>query len=296
MSNRTKVVVAVCIIAALAGLIVLDLALSNKVTKPTESSTSTLNNPNLLVEPKTEIILTENPPASELVKEPEKLPGLPQKGTEVVQDKPKETPKPTSQLPVSGGTTYQIQQGDSLWKIARQHYGDGALYTLIEKANPALGKTLRVGTRIVIPPKPATVEKGAGQISETNGQKVYTVQPGDTLADISKKLFNTVAYTRAIFEANRALLNDEHSLAPGMRLIIPALSPKSATPDRQMTQIPAGKKTYTVQSGDSLWKIADSQKPKNINEYMDQLVKANPDKLKTKNTTLKVGWILILPD
>lgn len=244
MSNRTKVVIAVCLITAIAGLIVLDLALSSKATRPTESSTSAVDHPNLLVEPRTgPIILTENPPASEPVREPEKPAPAPQKGAEVVQDKPKETPKPAPQPSATGGTTYQIQPGDSLWKIAQQHYGDGSLYTLIEKANPTLGKLLRVGTSIVIPPKPATVEKGAGQVAQTNGKK-------------------------------------DHPTGS----------------DKPMAAIPAGKKTYTVQPGDSLWKIAEAQKPKNINAYMDELVKANPDKLKSKNTPLRVGWILILPD
>jgi nucleoid-associated protein YgaU len=30
---------------------------------------------------------------------------------------------------------YEVQKGDTLWKIAKHHYGDGSLYTEIFKAN-----------------------------------------------------------------------------------------------------------------------------------------------------------------
>jgi LysM repeat protein len=35
----------------------------------------------------------------------------------------------------TGGTTYTVQKGDSLWKIAKQFYGDGSQYTKIYNAN-----------------------------------------------------------------------------------------------------------------------------------------------------------------
>jgi LysM repeat protein len=35
----------------------------------------------------------------------------------------------------SGGTSYTVQKGDSLWKIAKQFYGNGSQYTKIYNAN-----------------------------------------------------------------------------------------------------------------------------------------------------------------
>lgn len=51
--------------------------------------------------------------------------------------------------------TYTVQSGDSLWKIAKNHYGDGAMYMQIFYANrdqindPDM---IKVGQELVIPP------------------------------------------------------------------------------------------------------------------------------------------------
>ena len=45
---------------------------------------------------------------------------------------------PTGIAPSSGGDTYVVQRGNSLWLIARQVYGNGTRYTAIYRANPGL--------------------------------------------------------------------------------------------------------------------------------------------------------------
>lgn len=45
-----------------------------------------------------------------------------------------ETPQPTNPA-VEEGKTYTVQKGDSLWKIAKQFYGNGAQYSKIVGAN-----------------------------------------------------------------------------------------------------------------------------------------------------------------
>ena len=55
-------------------------------------------------------------------------------------------------LPASLGTSYTIQHGDTLWKIASQHYGDGHKWKQIADANPGLDPAkLQVGKSIMIP-------------------------------------------------------------------------------------------------------------------------------------------------
>ena len=49
--------------------------------------------------------------------------------------------------------------------------------------------------------------------------------------------------------------------------------------------------------GDSLWKIAEKHHGgQGVLAFMDRLVAANPDKLASKNTPLRAGWVLAIPE
>jgi len=67
------------------------------------------------------------------------------------------TPDPALSSGVSAageasGKTYTIQKGDTLWKIATSHYGDGKKWHEIADANPGLSPSaLRVGETISLP-------------------------------------------------------------------------------------------------------------------------------------------------
>jgi 5'-nucleotidase len=59
------------------------------------------------------------------------------------------TPTPA---PSTGGGTYTVQKGDTLYGIARQRYGDGKQWTRIAQANPGVQpQSLKVGQSLVIP-------------------------------------------------------------------------------------------------------------------------------------------------
>ena len=49
---------------------------------------------------------------------------------------------------------YEVQSGDTLWKIAKERYGDGSLYTEIFKANQDVltdPDRIKVGQKLRIP-------------------------------------------------------------------------------------------------------------------------------------------------
>ena len=61
----------------------------------------------------------------------------------------------TTQTPVAsaaGGASYTVKKGDTLYKLAREHYGDGKQWQRIASANPGLSpQSLRVGQTLIIP-------------------------------------------------------------------------------------------------------------------------------------------------
>lgn len=64
---------------------------------------------------------------------------------------PAETVTPSAAAP-AGGQTYTVKHGDTLYSIARAHYGDGKAYKKILAANPGLSPThLKVGQVINLP-------------------------------------------------------------------------------------------------------------------------------------------------
>lgn len=60
----------------------------------------------------------------------------------------------TTQTPIAcaSGSSYTVKKGDTLYKLARDHYGDGKQWQRIASANPGLSpQSLRVGQTLIIP-------------------------------------------------------------------------------------------------------------------------------------------------
>lgn len=286
MSNQSKAVVAVCIVAGIVGLIVFDLAMS-----PGKKSASTPAQ--AAGDDSRTIGLNPTPPVT-FPLEPE-LP-IPKKGAnEDTGNDP---------APVPSIEKYSVRQGDNIWSIAKAKYGDGAEWKRIAEANPNMNpQSLKVGMELVIPGKPKAL-KGSKAIPGQENSQMYTVQAGETLSTISTKFYKTVKYAKTILEANKELIKTADKVKAGMQIVIPqikeattaAVPSGSAPPETRTDPAPATPKTYKVKQGDSLWKIANSINPQHVNDTMDKIVKANGDKLRLKTDSLRVDWELVIPD
>ena len=118
----------------------------------------------------------------------------------------------------------------------------------------------------------------------------YTVQKGDSLWKIARR---NGCSLQTLMEANKELLKNSDRIYPNQKLIIPT---SDATPNVPLWQQPAvlpnsgAYRTYKVQKGDSLWKIAHEN-----GCSLEELVILNnisADRVKL----IYPGWELLIPE
>lgn len=161
---------------------------------------------------------------------------------------PEQPPAPDPAPP--GQQVYVVKSGDTLWKIANQ-FGT-TVQKIIEMNKLDPNAYIWVGQNLTVP----------------EPQLLHTVQSGDTLWKIAQKYGVTV---QAIVEENKLDMNAY--IWVGQQLIIPK------------AQVVA--KVHTVQSGDTLWRIA---------QQYGTTVQAIIDKNKLDpNAYIWVGQQIIIP-
>ena len=135
---------------------------------------------------------------------------------------PDPTSSPARAVPTEPATVdYVVQRGDSLWRIAERHLGDGNRYPEIVELNNKLLKRgpdfIRQGWTIKLP-----------AIKKVNGYDNYTVRRGDTLSEIAlDELGNAHAWpkiadaSRSIVQPDGRRLTDPNQIDIGWTLHIP---------------------------------------------------------------------------
>ena len=124
-------------------------------------------------------------------------------------------PSRTVAVPTGERITYKVKSGDVLGKIAQMH---GTTVSNIKDWNNLSSNLIKVGqTLYIYGNKSDSINKNLADISETNpsNPRVYTVQPGDSLWLISKKLNGiTVDQLKKLNNLN------SNQIKPGQKLII----------------------------------------------------------------------------
>jgi len=176
----------------------------------------------------------------------------------------------------SGGqvTTYTVAAGDTLGSIAAK-FGTtaDAIAQLNHMADP---NALVVGQQLQIP----GAQSAGTTTTTTSSTTTYVVQAGDTLASIAKRFGTTV---NQLAQLNN--LTDPNIIILGQKLIVPSGTGATSTPAASTT--PGHGQTYTVQSGDTLMKIA-----RKFGVTVQQLQTANKI---TNPDRIYPGQVLVIP-
>jgi len=205
-------------------------------------------------------------------------------------------------VPIPGGNYYTVKSGDSLWSIAKKL---GVSVDELKAANNLTSSLLSVGQVLKIPGKEIinesvyTVKSGdslykiaqdynttvdeikrlnnlstnllsVGQVLKLPAKKIteensYIVKSGDSLYKIANKFNTTVSELMNLNNLSSTLLS------VGQVLKIPTTNNSNQS------------NTYTVKSGDSLYKIAN-----NFNTTVNELMRLN----NLSSTLLSIGQVL----
>ncbi|MBI4479111.1 MAG: LysM peptidoglycan-binding domain-containing protein [Acidobacteria bacterium] len=108
----------------------------------------------------------------------------------------------------------RVSPGDSLWKIATRHLGDGNQWRVIASANPEITNpdVIHAGQQIRLPGESATTAAAANQVR---------VQAGDSLWKLAKAHWGNGQAWSCIAESNPEI-QDSSRIYPGQTLTLPA--------------------------------------------------------------------------
>ena len=168
------------------------------------------------------------------------------------------------QAPATGGGSYTVQAGDSYWRIANKY---GISIEELQRLNGTSSYFLYPGQSLVVPGSASTTSGSASSTSSSTTSTrsaapvaggSYTVQAGDSYWRIANK------YGISIQELQRLNGTSDYTLHPGQSIKVPgsgtnasASSNSSSASTSTTSAAPAAGGSYTVQAGDSYWRIAN---------------------------------------
>lgn len=157
----------------------------------------------------------------------------------------------------TGSNYYTVKSGDTLWKIAN---ANNTTVDALKSANNLTSNSLTVGQLLMIPAK-----------SGSSNENTYTVKSGDSLWKIANQFNMTVAELKRL----NNLTTDSLQVGQILKIKEGTVSNPSNTGN-----------TYTVVSGDSLYKIANR-----FGVSVSDLMLAN----NLSNSNLSIGQKLVIP-
>jgi LysM repeat protein len=136
---------------------------------------------------------------------------------------PSITPENSAERDNTKEQVYVVKQGDSLWSIAQEVYGDGNAWRSIAQNNALTNPTfIHVGNKLSLP---AAIRDG--QVSSISAE-TYVVKQGDSLWSIAQEVYGDGFKWTIIYENNKPLIENPSRIMVDWQLTIPNLeSPPS---------------------------------------------------------------------
>ncbi|MDX1682845.1 MAG: LysM domain-containing protein [Phycisphaeraceae bacterium] len=187
---------------------------------------------------------------------------------------------------------HHVAEGETLWNIAADYYGDGRYWRDIKEANPdavQANGSVRAGVRLVIPNRQAEAETPetsapaaprSPQPRQQTRPATITVAAGDTLSSLAREHLGNADRWNDLVDANPRKLADPDRLVVGMELKLPGRS------------APAQDRTYVIEPGDTLIGIA--RKTTGDPDAWADILNANRDRISSPNA-LPTGVRLKIP-
>ena len=182
--------------------------------------------------------------------------------------------------------TYTVKAGESVWSVANKN---GITMNQLIEWNNIKNNFIYPGQQLIVKggnsvntntgsttsaAKPNTPNTSATTSTSSSGNTMYTVKAGESVWSVANKHHITMDQ---LIEWNNIKNN---FIYPGQQVIV-----KKGSSQTTNQQAPAGSKTYTVKSGESVWSVADSH-----GITMAQLIEWN----NIKNNFIYPGQTLIV--
>ena len=165
-----------------------------------------------------------------------------------------------------GYGSYTVQPGDSLWHIAETQLGDPTRWPEIAELNPQIANPdlIYPGDELVLPAAagdhsaPEPYDHGYHDGGD-EGYSTYTVQPGDSLWHIAETQLGDPTRWPEIAALNPEVTDHPDLIFPGDELLLPPVHEGDDSGHHHGHHHDDGGDVYTVQPGDSMWHIAETQ-------------------------------------
>ncbi len=163
--------------------------------------------------------------------------------TSRVQPSRFQVPQPAGEAADPGDEQlHVVQQGETYWSIARQHYGEARYFQALAEYNkPRISEqtALKPGMKVLVP-SAETLDARFGRLMQASGQAkppakplaglrfdaqgqpFYVVGEGDTLGDIARRYLGRTLRSEEIYRLNEEQLPNPNRLKAGMTLVMPA--------------------------------------------------------------------------